>query len=504
MIRPPIDDGEAETMALGRRSFLRLAGLVAAGAAASACTPVYRAVGEVIEGQVPWLSGDLLTFLALQRMTYGPTLAERQHAADIGLAGWIEEQLAPASLVDLPGGLAVRSLTSLGLEAADLAAWERADVVDELQRGTLLRRVYSRRQLYEILVEFWTDHFNISIDKGTCWLLKTVDDRTVIRRHALGSFRDLLSASAHSPAMLVYLDNQANDRHAPNENYARELLELHTLGVDGGYSQRDVMEMARCLTGWTVRDRFWKGKFVFRPEMHDDGGKRVLGLDVERGGQGEAESVIERLAAHPATARRLARKLARRFVELPADEEQALVRHAAAAFLSSGGEILSLLRPILLDGVLRRPAALAPKIKRPVHVVASALRMLGAETNAASPIQHHLEQMGQPLFRWPTPDGPPEERQAWQSGLFARWAFADALARNRIEGTRLDLARWLATAGVSDRPAILDALANLLLGGPLAEPGRSHILEALRPAGEEDLPALLAAGLLASPAFQWR
>ncbi len=263
-------------MPLERREFLKLASLVAAGATVSACTPVYRMLGEAFDGPMPWLAGDGLTFRALQRMTYGPTLAERQHAATIGLPSWVEEQLAPASIVDLPGELAVRPLTSLSLDAVDLAAWERDDVVAELQRGALLRRVCSRRQLYEVLVEFWTDHFNISIEKGACWFLKTIDDRQVVRRHALGNFRDLLWASAHSPAMLVYLDNQANDRSAPNENYARELLELHTLGVDGGYTQQDVMEMARCLTGWTVRDQFWKGQFVFRPEMHDDGPKRVL------------------------------------------------------------------------------------------------------------------------------------------------------------------------------------------------------------------------------------
>src|SRR4030067_3565361 len=123
------------------------------------------------------------------------------------------------------------------------------------------------------MVEFWTDHFNIAIDKGECWLLKTIDDREVIRSHALGNFRDLLWASAHSPAMLVYLDNQANLKGAPNENYARELMELHTLGVDGGYGQTDVMELSRSLTGWSVRDHFWLGEFVFRRENDDTGDK---------------------------------------------------------------------------------------------------------------------------------------------------------------------------------------------------------------------------------------
>jgi uncharacterized protein (DUF1800 family) len=490
-------------MTIQRREFLKLASLVAAGATVSACTPLYRMVGEAIEGPTPWLEGDGHIFRALQRMTYGPTLAERHHAAAIGLQGWVEEQLDATALADVPGELSVRPLSSLTLDAVDLAAWERDDVVSEIQRGALLRRVFSRRQLYESLVEFWTDHFNISLEKGACWYLKTVDDREVIRRHALGNFRDLLWASAHSPAMLVYLDNQANDRTAPNENYARELLELHTLGVDGGYTQQDVMEMARCLTGWTVRDRFWKGQFVFRSEIHDDGAKVVLGNEIPPAGIAEAEGVLDQLAVHPATARRLAHKLVHRFLELPAEEGHALAERAAARFSASGGEIEPMVRTILLDGVLREPASLAPKFKRPVHVVASALRMLDAATNVGKPIQEHLARMGQPLFEWPTPDGPPDDRVAWQTGLFARWEFAYQLSRNRIEGTEIDLPSLLATAGADGPREIFDALA-IVLGAPLANPARQEIVRVLSKEAEDEMPEMFLAGLLASPAFQWR
>jgi hypothetical protein len=491
-------------MTLERRAFLKLATLVAGAATVSACTPVYRMVRDAAEGPMPWLEGDGLIFRALQRMTYGPTLAERQHASAIGLQAWVEEQLAPASIPDLPGDLAVRPLTSLTLDAVDLAAWERRDVILELQRGALLRRAFSRRQLYETLVEFWTDHFNISVEKGACWYLKTVDDRRVIRPHALGNFRDLLWASAHSPAMLVYLDNQANDRTAPNENYARELLELHTLGVDGGYTQQDVMELARCFTGWTVRDRFWKGQFVFRTEMHDTGSKAVLGRSIEPGGEAEAEAVLEHLSLHPSTARLLVRKLVRRFLELAPAEEESLIQGAAATFISTGGEILPTVRHVLLDGVLRQPTGLAPKFKRPVHYVASALRMLDANTNAGVPLQTHLAAMGQPVFEWPTPDGPPEERPAWQTGLFARWDFAYRFARNSIEGTEIHLPAWLETAGASGPAESLDALSNVVLGSRLTEPARGEILRALSKESEDDMPAVFLAGLLASPSFQWR
>ena len=489
-------------MTMERREFLKLAGLVAAGATLSACTPAYGIIADSLESPAMWLEGDTRAFRILNRLTYGPTLAERQLAAVIGVQAWIEEQLDPASLPDPRGDLSVRPLTSLTLDAADLAAWERDDVVSELKRGALLRRVYSHRQLHETLVEFWTDHFNISVEKGACWYLKTVDDRQVIRRHALGNFRDLLWASAHSPAMLVYLDNQANDRRAPNENYARELLELHTLGVDGGYAQADVMEMARCLTGWTVKDRFWRGQFAFQSGMHDEGAKKVLGALIEPAGQAEAESVIERLAVHPATALHLAHKLTRRFLDPSLDRVPELERRAAAAFQASGGEIEAMLRVILLDGVAADPDP-TPKFKRPINFVTSGLRMLQTTTNGGRPVQDHLNHMGQPLFEWPTPDGPPDEMASWQGGLFARWEFAYDLARNEMEGTELSLKELLKAAQAETLEDAFDALGNLLLGAPLPEPARTEVLRRIGKVPEHDGPALLLAGLLASPAFQW-
>jgi uncharacterized protein (DUF1800 family) len=264
------------------------------------------------------------------------------------------------------------------------------------------------------------------------------------------------------------------------------------------------MEMARCLTGWTVRDRFWKGQFVFRPEMHDAGAKQVLGRTIEPAGQAEAESVLEQIALHPATAHRLARKLVRRFLELAPEDEARIVERAAAEFRASGGEIRPMLRLILLDGVLREPAGLAPKLKRPVHVVASGLRMLAARSNGGRPIQDQLAAMGQPLFMWPTPDGPPEDRAAWQTGLFARWDFAYRLARNEIEGTEIDLPALLEAGGATGPSQALDALANIVLGARLIDPVRGDILRALSKESEGQMVAVVLAGLLASPAFQWR
>lgn len=503
-------------MLLSRREFLRLAGLAAAGATASGCAPFYtRLAGgpAQLAGWPPDAAGD---FQALSRLTFGPRVEERRRVAEIGLPAWVEEQLAPATIADRGADWRVRRFDTLTLSANDLAdlgdrLFDEVDgsgIVRDLKQATLLRQVFSRRQLYERMVEFWTDHFNISVAKGDCWFLKVVDDREVIRAHALGNFRDLLWASAHSPAMLVYLDNQANHREAPNENYARELMELHTLGVNGGYTQADVMELARCLTGWSVKDHFWRGDFTFDAGRHDPGNKTVLGASIEPAGQREAEQILDHLATHPSTAYHIAVKLVRRFVhDQPEKGAGRLVDRAAATFLRTGGDISAVLRTILLDGLLQREMRPGPKFKRPVDFVVSALRMLDAESDGGDALQTYLAQMGQPTFEWPTPDGPPDDADAWSGNLMPRWKFALALSRNEIPGTRIDLAGILETAAARTPTEVIDQLCHLLLGAPLPAPSRDTLLEALEPASANDpenLPRIIIAGLLASPAFQWR
>jgi uncharacterized protein (DUF1800 family) len=327
-----------------------------------------------------------------------------------------------------------------------------------------------------------------------------VDDRETIRPHALGRFRDLLWASAHSPAMLVYLDNQANRKSAPNENYARELLELHTLGVDGGYAQRDVMELARCLSGWTVKAHFWRGSFTFDEESHDPGVKTVLGMRLLPEGQREAERVLELLATHPSTAQLLATKLARRFIS--DKPPPPLVERAAAAFARTDGDIRTVLGTLLLDGL----EGAGPKLKRPVGFVASALRLLNAETDGDAGVQDFLAHMGQPYFGWPTPDGYPDESEAWLGSLMPRWQFALELARGGIDGTRINLGEVARGLGANTPAKLADGLSRLLMGKPLRAGQRDELLAALRGAGveEADLPAMVTAGLLASPAFQWQ
>ena len=493
-------------MTLSRRDFLKLGSLVSASAALSSCAPVYRRIAGDLPA-VPWIALPANDLLALNRLTFGPRVEERARFAEIGLQAWVEEQLAFESINDFDSDIRLTSFKTLKMDANELEAvsnelfenYNREKVPNELRQATMLRQLYSKRQLYEIMVEFWNDHFNIYAEKGNCFYLKTVDDREVIRKHALGSFHDIAWASAHSPAMMVYLDNQANEKGAPNENYARELMELHTLGVDGGYSQEDVMELARCLTGWNVKEHFWLGDFVFKEDLHDSGTKRVLGMTIPNAGVKEAEQVIEMLVAHPNAARFISTKLARRFI---ADEPpQAIVDRAAQTFLDTKGDIKSVLRVILLDGL---PLA-QPRYKRPANFVLSALRMLNAETDAVA-LHDHLVRMGQSYFNWPTPDGYPDRSLAWQGNLMPRWQFAFELIRNEINGTEHSLEALMDVSLSDSLPDDVDSLASLLLGAPLAATSRDELIASVRSAGatEEETLQIIAAGLLASPAFQWR
>lgn len=493
-------------MTLSRRDFLKLGALVVASTALSSCAPVYRSLAGNLPS-IPWTPLDERDFTALQRLTFGPRVEERARFQEIGLQAWIEEQLAFESIHDFDCEIQLTPFKTLNLAANELEAmsnqlfenYDRETVPNQLRQATLLRQIYSKRQLYEVMTEFWNDHFNIYIEKGNCFYLKTVDDREVIRKNALGSFRDLVWASAHSPAMLVYLDNQANHKGAPNENYARELMELHTLSVNGGYSQRDVMELARCLTGWTVKEHFWLGDFVFKKDLHDTGMKNIFDMRIKNEGQREAERVIEKLVIDPGAANFIAAKLARRFI---ADEPpREIVEKAAQIFLNTKGDIKSTLRVILLDGL---PLA-QPKYKRPANFVLSALRMLNVQTDGAA-VQDHLVRMGQPYFGWPTPDGYPDRSEAWQGNLMPRWQFAFELIRDEIKGTKTGLKALMDVSQANGLQDEIDAASSLLLGAPLARFTRDELLDSVLSAGasEEETLQIVTAGLLASPAFQWR
>lgn len=495
-------------MPLSRAEFLRLAGLVAAGAGLASCAPLSRSVAQLVAPADP-VGGHLPAagFAGLRRLTYGPRPSERVAVANDGLASWVESQLSPENVEDPGMALRIRPFADLHQDASALATREKQDVIQKLKDLTLVRRIYSRRQLYEMMVEFWTDHFNISVHKGDCWFLKPIDDREVVRAHAMGNFRDLLGASARSPAMLVYLDNQANHHAAPNENYARELLELHTLGVEGGYTQRDVMELARCLSGRSVKAHFWPGDFTFDENRHDPHPKHVLGLRLQPTGMGETERVLDHAATHPATARHLAVKLTRRFLsDQPERDFRPLVGAAATAFRRSGGEIRALLRVILLDGVADRDERLPPKLRRPMDYVTAALRMTGAGTSGGADLSSSLARMGQPDFEWPTPDGPPDVASAWEGNLLPRWQFALALCQDELADTHLPGSLLAKSEDGSNGADLLNALSSRLLGAPVSDREIVQLSRQLDTAGASpaERVRIVIAGLLASPAFQWR
>jgi uncharacterized protein (DUF1800 family) len=409
----------------------------------------------------------------------------------------------------------------------------------ELQMSRILRAVYSERQLQEVMVDFWTNHFNVYAAKGADRWLLTSYDRDTIRPHTLGKFYDLLLADAQSPAMLFYLDNfqsvspnaqppqqrpgaargplanlrmsnnpqqqrpQQQQRRGINENYARELMELHTLGVDGGYTQKDVQEVARCFTGWTIiaprgagaaaqaiinprmadMIRNNPGSFIFRPGVHDNGEKVVLGHKIPAGG-GEKDGlmVLDILAHHPATAKFIATKLVRRFV---ADEPPpALVDRVAQTFLKTDGDIREMLRTIFSSPEFNSPDAYRAKVKRPFELAVSAVRTIGADTNGGPQFHQWIQRMGQPLYGFQTPNGYSDVAENWVNtgALLERMNFALALVSNRIPGTYVDLSRLMrdAKSGTSiDKGALFDRLVGLIVGGEISARTRETLLKQL-------------------------
>jgi uncharacterized protein (DUF1800 family) len=377
----------------------------------------------------------------------------------------------------------------------------------ELTEAKLHRAVYSPRQLEEVLVDFWLNHFNVYSGKGAVRAYLSSYERDVIRPHVLGRFRDMLLASARHPAMLFYLDNwesraPGNDSEAAgapsrrrglNENYGRELLELHTLGVDGGYTQGDVIAVARAFTGWTIYQPYWHAEFEFDPAMHDRGEKVVLGHTLAAGG-GEQDglTIIDLLARHPSTARFISRKLAQRFVA--DDPPQALVDRMAAVFRRTDGDLRAVMETMLLSREFLSEGAWHAKVKSPLEMVVSALRALNADVTDTAVIAQRIAELGQPLYGKPEPTGYPNTGEVWSSaaGLLGRIHFANALAEGRIAGVSV------ATRGLEPGNA-RETLAKLLG----VEPSAATVAQIERGAAKGELGAQAIAAIgLASPDFQ--
>ena len=363
----------------------------------------------------------------LDRATMGWTRAAQDEIDSVGYGAWLRRQLDFEEIDDGPLEDALHeTLPTLSMQPWELLEEYQTDRVVpalELLIATLYRAIYSPRQLFERMTIFWSDHFNIDLSSDLANFLKPIDDRDVIRRHALGKFPDLLAAGAHSPAMLVYLTNISNVAEHPNENYARELMELHTLGADGGFGQEDVREVARALTGWRIQEngggnRF--GTFVFDPDVHDFEAKTVLGHHIPAGGGvKDGEMVLRVLASHPSTARFISRKMLRYFWGYEPPER--FVEKVAEVYLDTDGDIRAMLRT-----VLRRPwmEQATPKLKRPFHLMTSAVRALRGEIEDPFFLIEALQRAGHQPFGWQPPNGYPDHEVYWSPSLLPRWNFA--------------------------------------------------------------------------------
>jgi uncharacterized protein (DUF1800 family) len=409
-------------------------------------------------------------------------------------------------------------------------AQQPQNVLLELQEQKMLRAVYSERQLQEVLTDFWFNHFNVDSRKGRVRFLITEYERDAIRPNVLGKFRDLLGATAKSPAMLFYLDNfmsvdpnaganmgrgqrpgvtvgrgrgrvgvnvpiprpqpqpPARAPRGLNENYGRELMELHTLGVDGGYTQKDVTEVARAFTGWTIDNPRQGGGFRFDPRAHDEREKIVLGHRIKSGGMNDGEEVLDILAAHPSTARFISTKLARRFVsDTP---PPALVDRLASKFKDTKGDLREVMRTLLSSPEFLAPAAYRAKVKTPLEFIVSSIRATGAEVVTARPLVNGMQQLGMPVYQCQPPTGYKDTADAWTNtgALVARMNFATTLSTNRQLGMA---------------PAQLQSLGNrdaviaTILHGDVAESTRATIAKA------STVPQMVAL-TLGSPEFQRR
>jgi uncharacterized protein (DUF1800 family) len=405
---------------------------------------------------------------------------------------------------------AVAGIPELQREA--LAARQPTVFVNqELVDSRMYRALYSNRQLEEVLVDFWLNHFNVFNGKGPERMLLTSYERDAIRPHVLGRFRDLLLATARHPAMLYYLDNwqsQAPREDIPgqppapanvrrpglNENYGRELMELHTLGVDGGYTQDDVIAVARAFTGWTIYDVNRIAEFQFNPAFHDRKEKIVLGQKIPAGGgEQDGVQVIDILARHPSTAKFISRKLAQRFVaDVP---PQSLVDRMAATFTATSGDLRAVVETMLTSREFLSEGAWQAKLKSPLEMVLSAARVLGADVIDSMALAQRIADLGQPLYGKAEPTGYSTTSDAWanSAGFLGRINFAGALAAGQIDGVKVDLAYL---------PTNKDEAVRRLLGAAVS-PATMKLFET-RDVGKALSPASMAAVVLASPDFQRR
>jgi len=533
--------------------------------------PAVQTVSPAASDAIPRHPDDKTIAHLLNRIGFGPAPGDVERVRRIGLDKYIDQQLHPDQIADADITARLAPLETLTKSSRELAEeyfgpaemerrraqqqnagkppTEPADrrdmrtpeqmqlmqaergVFTDLAQQKILRAAYSDRQLNEVMVDFWFNHFNVFAGKGQVRAYLTEYERDVIRPNVFARFRELLGSTAHSPAMLFYLDNwqSAAPEGAPtsapmnrqrfgggrrgmprtiadvppgaqqrrprglNENYARELMELHTLGVDGGYTQKDVQEVARAFTGWTIANPRQGGGFRFEPRMHDDGEKIVLGHRIKAGGgERDAEQVLDILASHPSTARFISTKLVRRFVsDTP---PPSLVDRAAARFTETRGDIREVVRTIIASPEFFAPAAYRAKVRTPFEFVAASVRAAGIDVVNAMPLVQTLRELGMPPYQCQPPTGYADRADAWVNtgALLNRMNFAVALT-----GGRMRAVRTTATTPLASADAARTTLIDQVLAGDVSAPTRATVERAAT------APQAMAL-LLGSPEFQRR
>lgn len=438
-----------------------------------------------------------------RRITFGLTPFETQRALKLGFKGYLETQLNDAALDNSAvENVVAANWPMVNQTSAQLVQANQSTIYQQLVDATIYRQVNSPRQLRERMVEFWNDHFTIYFTK--VGYLQVADHRDVIRANALGNFGTLLKASAHSPAMLAYLDNNVNRNGSPNQNYAREIMELHSLGVNGGYTQTDVAELSRCLTGWTLNAQ---GAFTFNASLHDFNAKTVLGVTIPQRatnsgqGQQDMESMLDVLIAHPSTATFIATKLLKFF--LRPDPSAAQIAAVANAYTQTSGDIKAMLRVVFTESWLTAAPA---RHKRPYHLMISALRGSGASIPASATVlstpRSMLTSMGHVMFDWETPDGYPDRVEYWAGNVLPRWNAMSTIA-NSAAG-QIIVSDAVFTRFGSTAAAIVDTIDAMAFGGEMNTTTRDELTTYLT-AGTINATRVreTLALALSSSAYQW-
>jgi uncharacterized protein (DUF1800 family) len=420
--------------ALSRRKFIQGTALGAAiGSVATARSASAQSPG--LAG-LPKLRDDLR--LLVNRTTQGVTPASWQEALTRGFEGFREWQLDHENIDDSQVDALLAQLPSLTMTPYEIYAYYGDNsfyALYEMRLAALIRSYLSNRQLYNRMCEFWTDHFNIYGLKEGMWYFQPRDQLKVIQQHALGKFPAMLKASATSGAMLYYLDNYLSFVGSVNENYGREVLELHTVSVEGPYNEQDVKEVARCFTGWSINFNLDAnyGLFHFYNYLHDQAPKTVLGHTIDYGGAQDGTAVLDILSTHPSTANFIAKKMTAWL--LCEDPPQSLVDTVAQTYLSTGGDIKAMVRLILSHESIRQSDAFSrPKFQRPWRFAMALLRATNPTISDGFGIIDELDRMGNGPLYWPAPDGYPDKLSRWGNGVFARWSFASRLFGNEMYG----------------------------------------------------------------------